>query len=303
MPHKDGHTIIPKNLGPTFRTRSGCECVKEFEYKNPNSDKSLLAKNQCVTAHVTEPWCRTKNNCGRKEKGKSTWDYCLKDRRSELLEGDTKFGKNYSKKNLLGIFIFIVLFVITIPILLYKFHFYEILEVYMPNFDLLATAVSFQDGALGNIYFQELYNEDSGNIIGWLSTFFINYLSLLGLTYLVARRVKLTKSLLKGWSIGFVMLIMTYLLPNIFITYIQNKLSDYIQGTFINPNTVNQIMGDPSKKTFWPFGIGNISVLFAGLSVAGLFILAEVFLLKHNKIWLVPFVKRLMLIDDAIDKW
>ena len=66
----------------------------------------------------------------------------------------------------------------------------------MPNFDLLATSLSFQNGILGSSYFQELYNNDSDNILGYLSTLLVNYLSLLGLTYLVARRVKLTKSLI-----------------------------------------------------------------------------------------------------------
>ena len=62
-------------------------------------------------------------------------------------------------------------------------------------------------------------------------------------------------------------------------------------------------MGDPSKETFWPFGISNISVLLVGLGVASIFILAEAFLLKHHKIWLDPIVKRVMLIDDMIDNW
>ena len=236
MPHEKDHMIIPKKLGKDFRTRHGCECKDEYEYELPHSTKKKKAKNECVLGTENYPWCRTKNNCGKTDqKEKGTWDYCLKDKRDELLEGeDINYGNSYFKKNLIGIFIFYIIFVITIPIFLYKFHFREILEVYMPNFDLIATAVSFQDGVLGNSYFQELYVEGSENIIGWLSTLLINYLSLLGLTYLVARRVKLTGSLLKGWGFGFVMCMLTYLVPNIFITFIQNKFADYLQGNFIS---------------------------------------------------------------------
>ena len=66
---------------------------------------------------------------------------------------------------------------------------------------------------------------------------------------------------------------------------------------------VDEIMGDPSKETFWPFGISNISVLVVGLSVASLFIMAEAFLLEHHELWLDPLVKRIMLVDDIIDSW
>ena len=50
---------------------------------------------------------------------------------------------------MIGIIIYISIFVIIIPIILYKYKFYEFLEVYMPNFDLLATAVSFRGRTRG----------------------------------------------------------------------------------------------------------------------------------------------------------
>ena len=124
----------------------------------------------------------------------------------------------------------------------------------------------------------------------------------MGLTYLVARRVKLTGSLLKGWGFGFVMCMLTYLVPNIFITFVQNKSADYLQGNIMDAKRVDEIMGDPSKETFWPFGISNIIVLVIGLSMASLFIMAEAFLLEHHELWLDPLVKRIMLVDDIIDQ-
>lgn len=315
MPHTEEHKYIPKNLSKEFRTRHGCECKEEYEYKKDASDKKYTAKNECVLGGYQSAWCSTKDSCGmptgqkrdretRKNSDKNnsdTWDYCVKDRGIELLENNITFGKDYLRQQIMGIICFIIVFVITIPTLLYKLNFQEILEVYMPNFDLLATAVSFQDGTLGNPYLQELYGKDSENFLGWGSTLFINYLSLLGLTYLVARRVYITKSLRKGWAIGFVMLLLTYLVPNIFITFFQNKASDFIQNTFLSNKNINESLGNPEQKN-WTIGISNLIILLVGLGIAALFILTEVTLLKYQKYWLEPFVKRIFLIDNFIDK-
>jgi len=314
MPHKEEHKYIPKNLSKDFRTRHGCECKEEYEYRKDISDKKYTAKNECVLGRYQSAWCRTKDSCGRptghkrereqRKKNKNdsdTWDYCVKASGEKLLGNDITFGKGYLRQQILGIVFFIIVFIITIPTFLYKFHFHEILEVYMPNFDLLATAVSFQDGATGFPYFQELYGREE-NLIGWLSTLFINYLSLLGLTYLVARRVHITKSLRKGWGIGFVMLLLTYLVPNVFITFFQNKVSDFLQNKFLPEEKMDENLGNPSAMKQRIFDINNVIVLLVGLGIAALFILTEVTLLKHQKYWLDPFVKRVLLIDDFLDK-
>ena len=302
MVRDEGRMIMPKNLSANFITRVGCKCKSEYKYHNKTTGKWEIAKNKCVIGKLSEPWCETQEKCGNNDNEKgidASWDYCLRDKKIELFEGDDIYGKNYFKKNLTRIFLFIIVFVFIIPGLLFKFHFYEILEVYMPNFDLIATAMGFQDGILGTPYLQELYRQDSQNILGWGSALIVNYFSLLGLTYLVARRVKMTNSLLKGWAIGFVMLILTYLVPNIFITHIQNTVSDYIQQNFISKHDINKIMSDPSKVTLWPFGISNLIVILSGFIVIGLFISTEVFFLKENNKWLGPFVKNLRFIT----KW
>ena len=64
---------------------------------------------------------------------------------------------------------------------------------------------------------------------------------------------------------------------------------------------VSDILGDPKKETFWPFGFSNILVILIGLTIASLFILTEVILIKNQKYWLDPFVKRILLIDDILD--
>jgi len=304
MPHSEEHKYIPKNLSKEFRTRHGCECKEEYEYIKKLSGKKYRAKKECVMGNYSEPWCRTKNKCGKPEgtDNSNSWDFCLKEKDAAFFEQKVQFGEGYYKKQIKGILFFIIIFVLLIPILLYKLDFQEILEVYMPNFDLLATALSFQDGATGLPYFQELYGRDE-NSIGWLSTLLINYLSLLGLTFLVARRVHITKSLSKGWGIGFVMLLLTYLVPNIFITYFQNKSSVFLQTKFIKDNkNINNILGDPTKETFWPFGISNILVILIGLFIASMFILMEVILLRNQKYWLDPIVNYILTMGDFLDK-
>ena len=196
MPEK---IYIPS--GKDILTTNGCVCKNEYK---TNSGKTI--KNSCNTEGTIIPWCVVKGKCGVQGKGKTTWyDKCILSSKSPI---EITYGKNYFSQNLKGIFIYIVVFVIIIPIILYRYGFTELLEVYMPNFDLLATAVSFGGGPANTRIFKELYNTHSENILGKTSTLLINYLSLLGLTYLIARRVNITKSVAKGWGIGFVMLLL-----------------------------------------------------------------------------------------------
>ena len=97
------------------------------------------------------------------------------------------------------------------------------------------------------------------------------------------------------------MLLLTYLVPNIFITFFQNKASDFLQSTFLSEKNINENLGSPEKKK-WTVKISNIIILLVGLGIATLFILTEVTLLKYQKYWLEPFVKRIFLIDNFIDK-
>ena len=105
----------------------------------------------------------------------------------------------------------------------------------MPNIDLLATCLSWHGGPY-NIW-AELYTTTIKTTYGFLSRSFINYSALLGLTYIIAREAKLTNSTIKGWSLGLVMLLMTYLLPSYFIMHIMEDLNKRmhpnIQSQFI----------------------------------------------------------------------
>ena len=150
---------------------------------------------------------------------------------------EIKVNKAHTKtfnmtKQFLGLSLYIAVFIIIIPVLLYKFKFFTILEGYLPNIDLLATCLSWHGGPYD--IWTELYPTTPITTYGFLSKSFINYGALLGLTYIVAREAKLTNSTIKGWSLGLVMLLITYLLPSNFITHAMNDLNKYLKGSMPN---------------------------------------------------------------------
>ena len=67
-------------------------------------------------------------------------------------------------------------------------------------------------------------------ISGFLYQTSLNYIALIGLTYIICRETKLTKNIYKGWSLGFVMLLITYLLPSQIITYFMNIIEKYLNN-------------------------------------------------------------------------
>jgi len=275
MPEK---IYIPK--GKDILTKNGCTCKNEYK---TNTGKTI--KNGCTNEGSVIPWCVVEGECGEQGASKTRWY----DRCSATSEAPVKviYGKDYFYQNMKGIIFYIVVFVIAIPIILYRYGFTEVLEVYMPNFDLLATAVSFGGGPSNSRIFQELYNTNSENILGKASTLLINYLSLLGLTYLIARRVNITKSLAKGWGIGFVMLFLTYLVPNGIISSIQQKFAKYFLGL---------------KFDFTATTIQYLATVVVGLCVAAIFIGIELTILENHKTLIDPFVKRVLHITDFFDK-
>ena len=86
-----------------------------------------------------------------------------------------KQAANSDIKFFLGFTIYIIIFGISIPFYLYKYHHHIILEAYMPNLDLIA-------------------------------------------------------NIPRGWSIAFVMLLATYLLPGRIISHMMEKCYKFIQN-------------------------------------------------------------------------
>ena len=139
-----------------------------------------------------------------------------------------KQAANSDIKFFLGFTIYIIIFGISIPFYLYKYHHHIILEAYMPNLDLIANILTWHGGPFE--IWKYLYPDIPVTLYGFTSQTLINYASLLGITFLVARETSRTKSIPRGWSIAFVMLLATYLLPGRIISHMMEKCYKFIQN-------------------------------------------------------------------------
>ena len=136
------------------------------------------------------------------------------------------------KKQLAGLLFYVSVFVVIIPLILVRRNNVKFLEAYMPNLDLIATVLGYGQGPFGQGLFKYLYNPGVVSLYGFWSSQFINYMSLLGVTYVIAYYTYKTNSILKGWSRSFFMLIITYLLPGNILAELMfqvgNKLNNVI---------------------------------------------------------------------------
>ena len=282
--------FVPK--GKNIRTRNGCIC-KNLYYAD---DGRKHVKECADDGDDGGAWCRTKDKCGYVGRGRGkggkkmirSYDYCSPQSlisnvfadAPTLHKGWSRYGENYFLYNLIGIAIFYVIFVFAVPYFLYKNKYSELLEVYLPNFDLLATAVSFAGGPTDKNIFQELYHAGSGNLVGFFSSLMINYMSLMGIIYIVAMYAKKSKSIATGLGVGLVMVLLTYLIPNEIISYVQGEvatlLRDFLHSKHYHPPII------------------YIIVVAVGLGVAALFIGAEKAILARHKTFIDPITKRIV---------
>ena len=302
---EDGETgDRPENYDDDIITRQGCVCKPEFKYLDN------IYKKKCATTILSgSKVCYVEGKCGRKDHKDEWWDYCSPEIRSEFAGGDVavwehspikkllgsesevRFSTKYLIRNLLGFGIFIAIFVLLVPYLLSSWGQHELLEVYLPNFDLLATAISYSAGPGESRIFQDLYNPKSSTLMGYWSKLVINYLSLASVAYIVARRTKLTGSVVTGWGLGVVMILLTYLLPNDFISYIQYTVSKFLYDKF-----------------HWDSNDGIYGIIkyylisFLGLAIASIFIFFEKALIAGHEKWLDPIIKELVKINKSLLK-
>lgn len=130
------------------------------------------------------------------------------------------------KKSLYGFLIFFVVFIIIIPFFLLKFKYYILLGGYMPNVDLVANLLSWYGGyGLWN----HLYPPSPTTMIGFYNQTIINYIALLGICFIISSKTKKTNSIIAGWSLAFVMILMTYLLPSQLISWIMDKIDTILK--------------------------------------------------------------------------
>jgi hypothetical protein len=159
---------------------------------------------------------------------------------------------------LVGFITYIVVFMAAIPLSLRKMGYDTLLEAYLPNVDMIATVLNFVGGPWD--LWKGLYPDSPENMAQYYSELIINFFALCGLTFLVARETKLSGSIARGWSRAFVMILVTYLLPN---KYIYLWLKNLYNTT-------------PS-----PYA----SVLAGGVMISG-FVIAEKYLIEFSRKYL-----------------
>lgn len=97
--------------------------------------------------------------------------------------------------------------------------------------DLIANILTWARGP--NDIWANLYRDDA-DLSNFTTQTIINYIALLGLTFLVARETKKSNNIFTGWSMAFVMLLCTYLLPNEIVVWFMNKTHAYLLSFNIN---------------------------------------------------------------------
>ena len=188
----------------------------------------------------------------------------------KYLENDrTLFGLSDNgvdhSRFIFGFVIFFLIFVILIPILLIKNQYFAVLTAYMPNLDILATILGYHGGPMNTFIWRYLYNPAAATYSGYISSNIINYISLLGVTYVIAFYTDKTKNIYKGWSRAIIMLLLTYFLPNNIIVYLMNKIGVYL-NRFLNSDTL----------------LHYILLIISGLIMVSVIIITEANLIEHT---------------------
>lgn len=175
-----------------------------------------------------------------------------------------------------GFLIYTVVFVIIIPYLLSINGFYWILKYYIPNVDMVATVLSYDIGIFKHNLFSNIYDMTPTTKASSLSKTFINYFALLGLTYIVSKETYIHNSISIGWSLAFVMLLVSYLLPNNFINHHMDLTYNYLY--------------DKTKNKDKSYNITSI----IGISIVFMILYFEKFvitLFRENLINIANFIK------------
>jgi len=197
-------------------------------------------------------------------------------------------------KYMIGTIVYLLIFVIIIPIILLNYNYYTILAAYFPNVDMIATILGYNGGpelfGHRNVW-KYLYNPSNFTILGFVSTTIMNYFALIGATFIIAMKTYKTNSWKQGWGLAFIMIICTYLAPGNIIVILQDNFNKLLTNEFnIKSFNINYVLG----------------VLF-GFIVAICIILLESLLIKetHSHIVyaidkFVRFMHRLKILEKLI---
>lgn len=189
-----------------------------------------------------------------------------KERDPLLLQKNTVVREIKFANALIGFILFISIIVIFLPIVFCKLKYASLLKAWMPNVDLIANVLTWWRGPFD--IFGHLYPQLPTTFFSLASQTSINYLALLGLTYVVIAKAIKHNNIHAGWGDAFVMLILTYLVPTRIVIEIMEKLHVYIKSTMI------------------------VSVI--GMVSTGLIILLEIYLLDTYGPFLRKYSRRIL---------
>lgn len=142
---------------------------------------------------------------------------------------------------------FIIVFAMIIPYVLASHNLYDILEMYYPNLDLMATCLNLHGGPNNSDIFKYLYLDDDP-FVGYISVNTIALLSMVGVFVVLLKRLKrkLLKSKTKDISdnsnlasvisTGTIMLIITFFFPNRYI----NQFNEFVYATIKNYTNIDE---------------------------------------------------------------
>ncbi len=182
--------------------------------------------------------------------------------------------KNEKITAILGTTIYILFFIIIIPIILYKLNFTNLLKIYIINTDLISIVISYHKGPFQNI-FKYLYN-NTVPFIGYLSQNIINLSVLTSLFYIRLIESKKENIYVSISKLTFILLI-TYLLPGRYIIKIQDYFYNYL-----------------GKEQFWNgYNINGIISVFIGLFIVFLLISFEAFSVYYLSNSFAKFINNL----------
>jgi len=155
------------------------------------------------------------------------------EKKRTVLDLEKEFpDKENLPKYFLGLVIYIIIFVMVIPYIMIKNKVpNEILLGYMPNVDIIATILGYDGGPVADIW-RYLYNPSNFSIFGFANVTIINYIALLGVTFIIAKDTYENRSWEYGWAGAFVVLLLTYLLPGNPIVIAQNEFESILSKKF-----------------------------------------------------------------------
>ena len=161
-----------------------------------------------------------------------------------------------------GLVSYLIVIGILSPLLLNYIGLHPLVEVWIPNLDLIATSVKVLEvDFLEQECFQYYIIFNTVSNIGKWSKLVINYFSLLGLLTITGKQIKDSKKISTGLAYGLVMILLTYLLPNEYI----HKLQEYLYQSLEKYNMRN------IQRT-------DISIIGGLLSIIVLLVIERLFL-------------------------